>query len=123
MKSQFPDANITKFDSRIEHMCVDPGDRHVVAAAVQAGASIIVTSNIRHFPDSDLRPLKIEAQSIDTFLMMLYRDAPTTVEEIINAQASALQRPPLTVTEVLDTLALHAPNFVLMMQRTLKGST
>jgi hypothetical protein len=39
----------------------DPNDRHVVAAAVAAGASVIFTWNVRHFPSKALRQIDCEA--------------------------------------------------------------
>lgn len=33
-------------------MTNDAGDRHVLAAAVSANADVIVTANLRHFPES-----------------------------------------------------------------------
>jgi hypothetical protein len=36
---------------------------------------------------------------------------PKQIVHLIDEQASELKRPPLTVTEVLDNLALHAPMF------------
>ena len=43
----------------------DPGDRHVLAAAIKSGAQVIVTRNLKHFPASDLEPWDIEAKSPD----------------------------------------------------------
>ena len=39
----------------------DEKDRHVLAAAVKARASVIVTFNLKHFPPSALQPLGIDA--------------------------------------------------------------
>ncbi len=39
----------------------DADDRHVLAAAIACNAQVIVTSNLRHFPDADLEPFNIEA--------------------------------------------------------------
>lgn len=46
----------------------DPDDRHVVAAALQARASLVVTDNLNDFPTEALRPLGLEARSCDDFL-------------------------------------------------------
>lgn len=45
----------------------DPDDRHVLAAAIKAGAQVIVTRNLKDFPETDLQPWDIEAQSPDAF--------------------------------------------------------
>ena len=39
----------------------DPNDRHVLAATVSGGASIIVTNNTKHFPAETLEEFEIEA--------------------------------------------------------------
>lgn len=46
-------------------MLPDPGDRHVLAAAIRTGAQVVVTSNLKHFPAADLRQWGIEAKSPD----------------------------------------------------------
>jgi predicted nucleic acid-binding protein len=53
-------------------MTSDPGDRHVLAAAVRANADLIATYNRRHFPIDSVRPWNIEAQGPSTFLRGLY---------------------------------------------------
>ena len=70
MERAFEDAMVTGF----EHLeagfgdLPDAGDRHVLAAAVKTRASIIVTDNLRHFPDALLRPLDLEAKDADAFI-------------------------------------------------------
>lgn len=74
MRQAFPSAMVTSHQQLIPAMPseVDAKDRHVVAAAVAAGAPVIVTSNLRDFPAPALAPLGIEAQSPDDFLLQLY---------------------------------------------------
>ena len=47
----------------------DPDDRHIVAAAVRGRADLIVTENLRDFPDETLLLWDLEAQSLDGFLL------------------------------------------------------
>ncbi len=49
----------------------DPNDRHVLAAAIVAGADVIVTCNLRYFPVQALDPYEIEAQHPDEFVRQL----------------------------------------------------
>ncbi len=46
----------------------DQKDVHVLAAALKAQASTIVTENLRDFPAKVLGPLNIEARSGDAFI-------------------------------------------------------
>ena len=48
MDSAFPDALVSGYRKLIPQMTCDEKDRHVLAAAVRAGAAIIVTFNTKH---------------------------------------------------------------------------
>ncbi len=55
MKKAFPEALVTGHEPLIPGMPNAPGDRHVAAAAMKAGAQVIVTSNLRHMPTRTYR--------------------------------------------------------------------
>jgi len=55
MASAFPEAIVTGYERLIEAMTNDEADRHVLAAAITAGADVIVTDNVRHFPPAGVR--------------------------------------------------------------------
>ncbi|QKW54648.1 PIN domain-containing protein [Streptomyces buecherae] len=46
----------------------DPGDRHVLAAAVRAKAQVIVTFNLKDFPPDKLSPWDVQAVHPDAFI-------------------------------------------------------
>lgn len=59
-----PDASVTGFENRIDQLTLpDVDDRHVLAAAIEIGAEIIVTSNLEDFPKDELAKYEIVAQS------------------------------------------------------------
>ncbi|SRR5216683_1815939 len=61
-----PDCLVSDYEPLINGLKLpDPDDRHVLAAAIKAGAQVIVTNNLRHFPADDLRPWNIEAKAAD----------------------------------------------------------
>lgn len=82
----------------------DSDDRHVLAAAIGCNAQVIVTSNLRHFPDAVLEPFNIEAQSPDEFVIHVLELAPARVVSIVRDQARALARPETTVEELVERL-------------------
>lgn len=70
METAFEDALVASYDD-FRPACAslpDPGDAHVLAAALKTEAHMIVTENLRHFPAEVLRPLNIEAKSADAFI-------------------------------------------------------
>ncbi len=46
----------------------DPDDRHVLAAAIRSSAQVIVTFNLKDFPESALAPFGIEPMHPDVFV-------------------------------------------------------
>src|SRR5205814_2168264 len=52
----FPEACMQGWESLVTAMTNDEKDRHVLAAAIQAGVRVIVTFNLRHFPSASLQP-------------------------------------------------------------------
>jgi hypothetical protein len=63
MNAAVRDCLVTGYGHLIETLTLpDPDDRHVLAAAIQGGASVIVTFNLTDFPAETLQPYGIEAQ-------------------------------------------------------------
>ena len=82
----------------------DPNDRHVVAAALEARASVIVTWNVRHFPVAALRKLGLRRQTPDEFLSALYEAVPALVVASLRNARHNLQKSRPAVAAFLDML-------------------
>lgn len=82
----------------------DPDDRHVLAAAIRARAQMIVTANLRDFPEDELAKWGIEAKHPDDFLVDQFHLDAIAVNVIIQQIADDSRRPPLTFSDVLDGL-------------------
>jgi len=82
----------------------DPDDRHVLAAAIRSRSEVIVTDNVRDFPDSALDGYGIKAQRPDAFVFGIIRDHAVAVRSVIREQAASLRRPPMTEDDLLDRL-------------------
>ena len=66
----FPDAMVEGYEPLIDSLTLkDPNDRHVVAAAIKAKANVIVTNNLKDFPEEMLSQFGIAAISADDFLV------------------------------------------------------
>lgn len=109
MTAAFPDAEVTGYEPLVAGMSNDPKARHVAAAAVTAGAQVIVTSNLRDFK---LLPSGIEAQSPDDFLCHLFELDPSAFVALLRAQAIDLDEPRVSFAELLGRLRRVVPRFV-----------
>lgn len=86
MEEAFPDATVEGWEKIEPDMRNDPKDRHVVAAAVAAEATV-VTSNIRDF--SNL-PDGIVAMTPDEFLSKIFAKDPTEVLDAITVSSGRI---------------------------------
>ncbi|MGB7229680.1 MAG: hypothetical protein WBD26_18210, partial [Candidatus Acidiferrales bacterium] len=78
-------------------------DRHVLAAAVKTPCEVIVTYNLKHFPEESLSPFEITAKHPDEFLIDLYHLNGEMVVHELHQQGTAL-RTSRTISEVLASL-------------------
>lgn len=104
LKTHFPEAMVEVPEELVAAMTNDPGDRHVVAAAIVAKAEVIVTDNLKDFQVVALAPWGIEAWHQDDFLVYLDDLFPKEMLQVIREQSAALGRPPSSVAELLDRL-------------------
>lgn len=118
IQAAFPAATVAEEPATVASMTNAPGDRHVLAAAVQVAAATIVTVNTRHFPVAALRPYRLVAQTPDRFLVRLLRQDQAGMLRLLRRQGAEL-RPPRTIAAVLETLAQHAPGFVAQVRAAL----
>ncbi len=105
MNTAFPDAEVIGYEGLISALTLpDPGDNHVLAATIRCGADVIVTFNLKDFPQDYLDTYDVEAQHPDIFIGHLIELEPHLSLKALVDQAARLKNPPRTVSEVLDTL-------------------
>ena len=105
MNAHVMDCLVTEYEPLIPSLTLpDPDDRHVLAAAIHCGANIIVTFNLKDFPEQVLRPYGIEAKHPDDFLAHQLKLAPNLICAAARAQRQSLKNPPLIVAEYLASL-------------------
>ena len=114
MQRAFPEAAViipVRLDS---FECPDEGDRHVLAAAVKGQANAIITSNIRHFPESCLEEYGLLCQSPDDFLVHQFHLNPPLVIDKLDQQAAVIRK---TRTEMISKLKNLTPKFAELLNK------
>ncbi len=105
MDQAAPDALVTGYESLIDSLELpDRDDRHVLAAAIRCGASVIVTLNLSDFPNAALAEFGIEAQHPDDFVLSLTETFPEFVLEAARTHRASLRNPSKTRDEYLAEL-------------------
>jgi predicted nucleic acid-binding protein len=105
MNEAIRDCLVTGYEDLIDPLTLpDPDDRHVLAAAIRAGAEVIVTYNLKDFSLETLAKFDIEALHPDDFLVGLLELAPGMVCAAVKRQRESLRNPPKTAEELLTTL-------------------
>jgi hypothetical protein len=107
MNEALPRALVNGYENHIPLVNLpDPNDRHVVAAGIAAGASIILTWNLRDFPAKELKKFGLRRETPDVFLSGLYDKVPDlTISSLANARRN------LTKSRV------SAPDFINLLNR------
>jgi predicted nucleic acid-binding protein len=105
MNDALPGATISGYGDLVPTVSLpDPDDRHVVAAAIAGGASIIVTWNLRDFPTTALEKYGLRRQTPDAFLAGLYDDVPDLViGSLANARRN-LNKSRVSASDFIDIL-------------------
>jgi cytochrome P450 len=110
MNSVLGGALIKDYEPLIEQLTLpDPDDRHVLAAAIIAEADVIVTKNLRDFPDERLSLMGIIAQHPDTFLSELCIEHIEALLTVITDIAAAWREPAANTAYVIEQLANEIP--------------
>ena len=105
MSQAIPDALVYGYEELIKGLNLpDPGDRHVLAAAIRCGAGVIVTFNQRDFPAEALMQYGMEAQHPDEFIINLFDLDPASVVTAAQRQRSQLKNPAIDVDLFLEIL-------------------
>jgi hypothetical protein len=105
MDTKTRDCLIDGYQSMIPSLTLpDPGDRHVLAAAIIGRCDVIVTQNLKDFPEAALAPYGIDAQHPDEFLCNHLNLEQGLFCSAVRKVRQRLKNPPYTINDYLDTL-------------------
>jgi len=103
MNQAFPDALVDNYEPLIKNLDLpDLDDRHVLAAAIKTNADLIITNNLKDFPQENLSRFGLKAKIPDDF----FTDIIDLNKELSLAAFRKLvlnkKNPPLDEYEVLE---------------------
>ncbi|MDB6172132.1 MAG: hypothetical protein JWL59_1443 [Chthoniobacteraceae bacterium] len=99
------DSLVSGYEKRISRLQLpDPDDRHVLAAALEAEAEMILTWNVRDFPTATLEPLGVRVATPDTFFLTLLETGRDEVLAVLRETRLSLKNPPVPAAEYLEVL-------------------
>ena len=124
MNDNVPDSLVIDFEHLIPSLELpDFDDRHVLAAAITANAKIIVTFNLKDFPNSILTRYGIVAQHPDLFICDFIDRNPQQVLQSVATIGSRLKNPRQTFNNYMETLANQGLLNSVAMLRDLQGES
>lgn len=90
---------------------INEKDRHVLSTAIISNSQVIVTDNIKDFPNNILEKYNLEAQSSDIFLQNLLDLSPEGVVASYLEMENSLKNPPIPRNKILEGLIKQVPVF------------
>jgi len=101
----FPDALVNNYNGLISGLTLpDPKDCHVLAAAIKTNANVIVTNNIKDFPQEYLASFGLSAKTADDFLTDIIDLNPEEATKAFKEMVLHRRNPDLDEFELLDIL-------------------
>jgi hypothetical protein len=102
MEAAFEDAMVEGFETFLP-VCAalpDPKDAHVLAAALKTRADVLVTDNLKHFPEEITAAFNIEVRSADQFIADTIALDEARSVDALGAMRARWNRPSFTVEDL-----------------------
>ena len=100
------DCLVTGYQSLIPSLDLpDPNDRHVLAAAIAGSCDLVVTRNLKHFPQRVLAQFQIQPIHPDDFLADHLSLNPDLFCSTVRTVRRRLKHPPLAIDDYLAVLS------------------
>jgi hypothetical protein len=111
MNQAFPDALVRGFEPIISTFTLpDPGDRHVLAAAIYARADLIITTNANDFPAGLLDAHRVTAMHPDLFVDYLFAVDEDEALTAISKMRNRLRSPSMMPQQFIESIEKVGPS-------------
>ena len=109
MKKAFPEADVGDVTAMLPMVpdLPDAGDRHVVAGVIIARAHVLVTDNIKDFPETVLSVFDTEVKTTDEFIANTIDLDDATALSAIRRMRKRLKKPSMSGDKLLDLMELR----------------
>lgn len=105
MNMAFPDANVENYKNFIGKVFLpDKYDRHIVACALKSKSEIIITFNIKDFPQKSLLKFNIQVLHPDEFITNIINTDKENSLRAFLTQVRRLKNPPMKAVDVFEAL-------------------
>lgn len=99
----FPDALVQNYEPLIDTLQLpDIDDRHVLAAAIKTNANLIITNNLKDFPEEYLTSFGLKAKGPDDFLTDIIDLDHESSVQAFKKLVLTKKNPPYNEYDVLD---------------------
>lgn len=103
MDAAVPDAQVNEdHELKASLSLPDPDDRHVLAAAITGDVDVLITWNLRHFPQEAVSAHGIEVLTLDDLLCRLLTLIPQDTRSAVEALRVSLRKPPYSWPGLLE---------------------
>lgn len=124
IREVFPEREVTR--ATYEHLIdampgTDPDDRVHSAAAIAAGATVLLTRDKKGFPAEPLQLLGLRITDVDVFLCEQFDLFPDDLVRVLDRQVEGLTKSKLTRAQLLDAVEVNAPQFAKQIRRHLEA--
>jgi hypothetical protein len=108
MDIHIQDALVEGYEYRVRSLALpDAADRHILAAAIHGGANVIVTMNLRDFPDYAVAGFGVEAMHPDKFVLELLNNHQSEVVAALCRLRKSFKNPPHSAADLLANMQRH----------------
>ncbi|GMU78781.1 MAG: hypothetical protein AMXMBFR46_15750 [Acidimicrobiia bacterium] len=117
------DDQLVDVDPQSVPAAINAKDRHIVGAAIQGEASLIVTNDRRLRDELDASDLALNGVDLDTFATTLWESTPAEIGLVVDSLIRKRTRRPVSRSEMLDALRNHMPNLIQQLANDEPGRT